>query len=202
MVMIPLGFFLFSRRFNRLQWIQDSASALVGMIAGLAFSLSSPGAAIRRQAIQQGIAIDYLEKLSEAILGLPFAFIIWIMASVSLFSIVAIVFGFLLGNFIPGVNDMKIVSRSVVRSAMFFQIFSLVIFLVNSALAKVTYSAWWQTLTGRFFIFVAATMLGVWLGLKIRESNFDRTKKLTITLLIFTTAGFLQFWHPRHSSTA
>lgn len=188
-VIIPLGLFLFSRSFNLLRWAQDSASAFVGIIAGLVFSLSSPGATIRRQAVQQGMSVDYLDKLGEAILGLPIALVGWIVTGVSLFSIVAVVFGLVLGLFLMGVNRLEVDSKLLTRSIIFFVISSLVIYLVSSALAKVTYEAWWQTLTGRLFIFVAATMFGVWLGLKIRQSNLFTKKFVAIVIMLVTTLG-------------
>jgi hypothetical protein len=193
MVFIPLAFLMFSREFHRLRWVQDSAAVLVGTVAGLVFSLASPGAIIRREAIHQGMAIDYLEKLMEAIQGLPQALVDWIVASASLFSISAIVFGLVLGLVFLGANSSLVDSKLVVRLILVFLISSLVIFLVNSALSKVTYLAWWQTLTGRLFIFVAATMFGVWLGLKVKESIQFKNKIVFIALAFVTLAGLSSF---------
>lgn len=187
-VIIPLGLFLLLRNFELLRWAQDSASAFVGIIAGLAFSLSSPGAILRREALQQGSGIDYFEKLREAILGLPIALVDWIMTIASLFSITAVVFGLFLGILFSRLNRLEFDSKMLTNSGLFFLLSSLVIFLVNSALAKVTYEAWWQTLTARLFVFVAATIFGVWLGSRIRKSRLLSRKAGMITLVLLATA--------------
>jgi hypothetical protein len=181
MVILPIAYYCLPSPANRLYWSQDSTITVAAIFTGVYFSLSSPGAVIRREVIQQGSQPDYMQKLQEAILGLPVAFVDWGFAVISVFSIFASMVGLLIGLLARGVQSIDTQNNYIARTSVLFMTSSLVVFLVSSALAKVTYQAWWHTLTGRLLLFVAATLLGVWLGQTFFQSKLS-TSKLTVSI--------------------
>jgi hypothetical protein len=192
---VPVIVWILADQLSLRSKILSSTSTMGGILLSLFVSLTSPGSTARRELIHEDLHVDYLEKLTEAIFGIPIAVGSWLLTVFSLFTLVAILGGMIVGLRFASTAKPEGRLDPLVLYTLFFLFASLVFFLVNSGLEKVVYEAWWHTMTARLFIFVSGTLFGFWLTLRLsllaREQKKSRDSWVSRTATYLLVAAFL-----------